>query len=80
MFYSRWMFNRRLFNWQHEGASQAFKDAQKQMENISETIKSKTASLSQIKRDIEKSKHEALEAHKIEEVSKFSFLFSILCL
>ncbi|KAL9323456.1 hypothetical protein ACSQ67_008313 [Phaseolus vulgaris] len=57
----------KLLNEKHEGASQAFKDAQKQMENISETIKSKTASLSQIKRDIEKSKHEALEAHKIEE-------------
>ncbi|QCD92601.1 structural maintenance of chromosomes protein 4 [Vigna unguiculata] len=57
----------KLLNEKHEGASQAFRDAQKQMENISETIKSKTASLSQIKRDIEKSKRDASEAHKIEE-------------
>ncbi|CAJ1946988.1 unnamed protein product [Sphenostylis stenocarpa] len=57
----------KLLNEKHEGASQAFTDAQKQMKNISETIKSKTASLSEIKSDIEKSKREALEAHKIEE-------------
>ncbi|WVZ15351.1 hypothetical protein V8G54_012917 [Vigna mungo] len=57
----------KLLNEKHERASQAFRDAQKQMENISETIKSKTASLSQIKRDIEKTKRDASEAHKIEE-------------
>ncbi|MCH81825.1 structural maintenance of chromosomes protein 4-like [Trifolium medium] len=51
----------------HEGASEAFKDAQNQMKSISETIKSKTASISQIKSDIEKSKSEALEAHRVEE-------------
>ena len=56
---------------QHEGASQAFKDAQKKMKSISETIKSKTASISQIKSNIEKCKHEASEAHQIEEVSNF---------
>ncbi|XP_020239065.1 structural maintenance of chromosomes protein 4 [Cajanus cajan] len=57
----------KLLNEKHEGASEAFKDAQKQMKSISETIKSKTASISQIKSDIEKSKHEASEAHQIEE-------------
>ncbi|BAU01243.1 Structural maintenance of chromosomes protein [Vigna angularis] len=57
----------KLLNEKHERASQAFRDAQKQMENISETIKSKTASLSQIKRDIEKSKRDAAEAHRMEE-------------
>lgn len=43
------------------------------MKSISETIKSKTASISQIKSDIEKSKCEASEAHRVEEVSSFSF-------
>ncbi|XP_027358682.1 structural maintenance of chromosomes protein 4 isoform X2 [Abrus precatorius] len=57
----------RLLNEKHEGASEAFKDAQKQMTSISETIKSKNASISQIKRDIEKSKQEASEGHQIEE-------------
>ncbi|KAH1225495.1 Structural maintenance of chromosomes protein 4 [Glycine max] len=37
------------------------------MKSISETIKSKTASISQINSDIEKRKHEASEAHQIEE-------------
>lgn len=62
------------FFFQHEGACEAFKDAQNQMKSISETIKSKIASISQIKSDIEKSKLEALEAHRVEEVSNFSFL------
>ncbi|KAL2586208.1 hypothetical protein AAZV13_13G041200 [Glycine max] len=57
----------KLLNDKHEGASQAFEDAQKQMKSISETIKSKTASISQINSDIEKRKHEASEAHQIEE-------------
>ncbi|TKY50255.1 Structural maintenance of chromosomes protein 4 [Spatholobus suberectus] len=57
----------KLLNEKHEGASEAFKDAQKQMKSISETIKSKTASISQIKSDIEKSKREASEAQQIEE-------------
>jgi structural maintenance of chromosome 4 len=47
------------------------------MKSISETIKSKTASISQIKSDIEKSKSEALEAHRVEEVSNFSFLIPL---
>ncbi|XP_057419756.1 structural maintenance of chromosomes protein 4 [Lotus japonicus] len=57
----------KLLNDKHEGARKAFEDAQKQMKSISETIKSKTASISQIKSDIEKSKHEASEAHQVEE-------------
>ncbi|KAJ1434075.1 Structural maintenance of chromosomes protein [Sesbania bispinosa] len=57
----------KLLNEKHEGAHKAFEDAQKQMKSISETIKSKTASISQIKSDIEKSKREASEAHQVEE-------------
>ncbi|XP_073219945.1 structural maintenance of chromosomes protein 4 isoform X2 [Cicer arietinum] len=57
----------KLLNEKHEGACEAFKDAQNQMKSISETIKSKIASISQIKSDIEKSKLEALEAHRVEE-------------
>lgn len=65
-------------SFQHEGARKAFEDAQKQMKSISETIKSKTASISQIKSDIEKSKHEASEAHRVEEVSIFYFWIPFL--
>lgn len=73
------MENYFVFNLQHESASEAFKDAQKQMKSISETIKSKTASISQVKSDIEKSKREASEAHQIEEVSNFPlFIISFL--
>lgn len=43
--------------------SQAFEDAQKQTEIISETIKSKTASICQINSDIEKRKHEGIYGH-----------------
>ncbi|KAK7266394.1 hypothetical protein RIF29_19038 [Crotalaria pallida] len=57
----------KLLNEKHEAACEAFKDAQKQMKSISETIKSKTASISQIKSDIEKSKSEASEAHQVEK-------------
>ncbi|GAU35501.1 hypothetical protein TSUD_155320 [Trifolium subterraneum] len=56
----------KLLNEKHEGANEAFKDAQNQMKSISETIKLKRASISQIKSDIEKSKSEALEAHRVE--------------
>ena len=62
---------------QHEAARDAFKDAQKQMKSISETIKSKTASISQIKSDIEKNKREALEAHQLEEVRNLFNINSI---
>lgn len=65
------------FSFQHEGAREAFKGAQNQMKIITETIKSKTASISQIKSNIEKSKCEASEAHKAEEVSKFTFLIPL---
>lgn len=61
---------------QHEGALEAFKGAQNQMQSLSERINSKTASISQIKKDLEKNQKEASEAHKVEEVSNFSFLFS----
>jgi len=47
------------------------------MKSITEKIKSITASISQIKSDIEKSKCEALEAHREEEVSKFTFLIRL---
>ncbi|KAE9590353.1 putative structural maintenance of chromosomes protein [Lupinus albus] len=57
----------KLLNEKHEAACEAFKDAQKQMKIISETIKSKTASISQIKSDIEKGKSEASKAHKVEK-------------
>ncbi|XP_061355125.1 structural maintenance of chromosomes protein 4 [Gastrolobium bilobum] len=57
----------KLLNEKHEGACEALKDAQKQMKSISETIKSKTASISLIKNDIEKSKREASDAHQVEE-------------
>ncbi|MED6144954.1 hypothetical protein PIB30_020426 [Stylosanthes scabra] len=57
----------RLLNEKHEASHKAFKEAQNQMKSISETIKSKTGGISQIRGDIEKSKREAAEAHKVEE-------------
>jgi len=65
------------FSFQHEGAREAFKDAQNQMNSITERIISKTASISQIKSNIEKNRREALEAHREEEVSKFSFFIPL---
>ncbi|MED6209911.1 hypothetical protein PIB30_059212 [Stylosanthes scabra] len=57
----------KLLNEKHEASHKAFKEAQNQMKSISETIKSKTGGISQIRGDIEKSKRDAAEAHKVEE-------------
>ncbi|KAI5418893.1 structural maintenance of chromosomes protein 4 [Lathyrus oleraceus] len=57
----------KLLNEKHEGALEAFKGAQNQMQSLSERINSKTASISQIKKDLEKNQKEASEAHKVEE-------------
>ncbi|CAI8608890.1 unnamed protein product [Vicia faba] len=57
----------KLLNEKHEGAREAFKGAQNQMQGLSERINSKTASISQIKKDLEKNQKEASEAHKVEE-------------
>ncbi|KAI4352571.1 hypothetical protein L6164_006809 [Bauhinia variegata] len=57
----------KLLNEKHETARAAFRDAQKQMEAIQETIKQKTTRIAQIQSDIEKNKREASEAHKLEQ-------------
>ncbi|RZB57976.1 Histone-lysine N-methyltransferase TRX1 isoform F, partial [Glycine soja] len=62
--------------------SQAFEDAQKQTEIISETIKSKTASICQINSDIEKRKHEGIYGHMgdlgaIDETLPFNIGFNL---
>ncbi|XLT40970.1 hypothetical protein HN873_072262 [Arachis hypogaea] len=57
----------KLLNEKHEASHKAFKEAQSQMKIISETIESKTASISQIMGDIEKRKRDAVEAHQVEE-------------
>lgn len=53
---------------QHEASRTAFEDAQKQMGNILERIEEKASSIAKLQSDLEKHKHEASEAHKVEEV------------
>ena len=62
---------------QHEAGRAAFEDAQKQMENILGASKTKTASISNIQNNLEKSKLEVLGAHKAEQVCVFIPTFEI---
>ncbi|KAJ7970989.1 Structural maintenance of chromosomes protein [Quillaja saponaria] len=57
----------KLLSEKHEAAHAAFRDAQSQMEGILERIKAKTANISNIQSDIDKNKHEASEASKVEQ-------------
>lgn len=56
---------------QHEAGCAAFEDARKQMENILGAIETKTGSLTKIQSDLERSKLEAMEARKVEQVRVF---------
>ncbi|XP_062092799.1 structural maintenance of chromosomes protein 4-like isoform X1 [Humulus lupulus] len=51
-----------------EAARAAFEDAEKQMEDILGAIETKSESITKIQSDLERSKLEALEAHKVEQV------------
>ncbi|XP_062106651.1 structural maintenance of chromosomes protein 4 [Humulus lupulus] len=57
----------KLLSEKHEAAHAAFEDAQKQMEDILGAIETKTESITKIQSDLERSKLEALEAHKVEQ-------------
>lgn len=62
------IFSRLVIFFQHEAGRAAFEDAQKQMESILGAIETKTASITKIQHDLEKSKLEAVEARKVEQV------------
>ncbi|XP_062119451.1 structural maintenance of chromosomes protein 4-like [Humulus lupulus] len=51
-----------------EAARAGFEDAEKQMEDILGAIEIKSESITKIQSDLERSKLEALEAHKVEQV------------
>ncbi|XP_074317799.1 structural maintenance of chromosomes protein 4 [Silene latifolia] len=57
----------KLLKEKHEGARKAFEDALKQMNNISETIESKTEAMTRIQNKLESSKSEASGARKAEQ-------------
>ena len=72
--------NGSVFIFQHESAHKAFEDAQKQMNDISEKIKSKTAAIKSVQNELEKNKVEASDARKAEEVCFLSNFLSFVVL
>lgn len=62
---------------QHEAGRVAFQDAQKQMEDISQKIETKAANIAKIQSDKEKSKLEASEARKVEQVRGFNMSLNL---
>ncbi|XP_059670338.1 structural maintenance of chromosomes protein 4-like [Cornus florida] len=57
----------KLLNEKHEAGCAAYEDAQKQMNDIQEKIKTKTAGITNIQSNLEKNKREALEARRTEQ-------------
>ena len=53
---------------QHEAGRAAFEDAQKQMNDIQGKISTKTASMKNVQKELQKKKLDALEARKVEQV------------
>lgn len=53
---------------QHEAGRTAFEGAKKQLTNIKRKIETKTSAIHDIQIELEKNKHEALEARKVEQV------------
>ena len=56
---------------QIDGARAELTDAQNQMENIKEKIKTKNTYIMELEGKIEKHQSEASEAHKVEQVNHF---------
>ncbi|XP_050230280.1 structural maintenance of chromosomes protein 4-like [Mercurialis annua] len=57
----------KLLSEKHEASHAAFEDSQKQMGNILGRIENKSASIEKLRNDVEKHKHEASEARKVEQ-------------
>lgn len=57
----------KLLSEKHEGARKAFEDAQKQLNDITEKIKTKTVAIISIQTELEKNKRQASDARKVEQ-------------
>ncbi|XP_057521763.1 structural maintenance of chromosomes protein 4-like [Amaranthus tricolor] len=57
----------KLLSEKHEGARKAFENAQKQLEDMSEMIRSKSIDITNIQSDLQKKKLEAAKARQVEQ-------------